>query len=445
MDDTTSTPRVLKQCVDLILSPKHEKYSIPMDINIHEKFSEHPDIQYFKKIKSKNHFNYHKYKKNPIKINKTDSLMVSDFDPYSRDALISRISSYSTINWKIPFENHELNELRCSQNGWKCVSISINNNSKNHLVCVSCKQMLTLRFNEEDFTTFEFDLKDIEEVNDHLCHEYLKQIQVSAHEENCPWRNFETPVEGIYYLKPFLHSTNEILINNYLHSLKTLVDNVSVIIERQDNFHDLIQETKSRAQIDQFTKNSNTWLMNKFYKHDKENQIIRLSTIPSWIYIISLLSWELKVQSFAHQLVLFLVCPQCNKKVFIDSTQHSPVSPSFKVPQSTGLNLSTSKILTPVKYPPTIMEDEEEFYNTVDLYSEHKPWCFMKHRASVEIMSNYLYDIIVNSETSIGINGELLEDVEMKIGDSQKRRKSFDINEGLERLNKLRKLYLVEE
>lgn len=430
------TPRVLKQCVDLLLSPKHEKYAIPMEINVNEKYNDHPDIQYFKKIKSKNHFNYHKFKKNPIKNHKIDNLMVSDFDPYSRDALISRISSYSTINWKVP--GNIIDELKCSQNGWKCVSISINNNSKNHLVCVSCKQMLTLRFNEE-ISTFEFDLNDIEEVNDHLCQEYLKQIQITAHEENCPWRNFETPVEGIYYLKPFLQTTNEILINNYLNSLKTLVDNSSVIIERQDNFHDLIQESKRRVHIEEFMKVSNTWLINRFYNHDKENQISRLSTIPSWIYIISLLSWELKVQSFAHQLVLFLVCPQCNKKVFIDSTQHSPISPSFKVPQSTGLNLSTSKILTPVKYPPTLTVDEEpDFYDTVDLYGEHKSWCLMRHNE----MSTYLYDIILKSEKAIGINGELLD---VEVVDSPKRRTSFDINEGLERLNKLRKLYLVEE
>lgn len=437
------TPRVLKQCLDLISSPKHSTYSSPVEANNSDKYASHPDIQYFKKIKSKNHFGYHKYKKSPKKTITSALVSTSHFEPYSREQLLDRLSTYSSLNWSIPSGVKDLNELKCAQNGWECVSITIHNNSKNHLVCSSCKMFISLIFNDLD-NDYGINYEDYEDLNNHIAKEYLTQIAVDGHEDHCPWRNFETPLKLTYYLPPFITSTNEILVKRYLSCLKSLVDNITVLKDKIELFPTVMDMDQ------EIMKKSNSWLLNKYYYNDKENKTMILHNIPPWIYSVAMLGWDLKVQSFSNHLVLFLVCLDCNKKVFLDSMSHPPISNEFGILPSTGLDIASSNILTPVKYPPSIeptkMENTasqydqvEEVDNNIDILEEHKSWC--SHHVLFndnDKLSDYLYHLI-----------HQLEDINtdnMDIDDTPRKRKvSFDIKEGLERLNKLRKLYLVDD
>ncbi|EGV60827.1 hypothetical protein PSN45_001379 [Yamadazyma tenuis] len=460
MESSDQTPRVLKQCLELFDSPKHEQYSMPIEVNIRDKYNHHPDIQYFKSIKSRNHFTYHKYKRTPTKSAPASLSLISDFDPFSRTLLLERLSTFSSLNWSIPLDtDHELNELKCAQNGWKCISIAINNVSKNHLLCTSCKKLLSLRFNEFSEESSELDLKNCEDLNCYLAEEYIHQVKNAGHSVNCPWRNFETPLEGVYYVKPFIESTNETLINTYLSCLKSLVDNHRIIADKQGMF---TSTSPSSERLKAFVRVSNNWILKRYYGDNKTDKSMILDHIPSWIYDISLHGWDLKVQSFSNHLVLFLVCSDCNKKVFLDYRQHPPINKDIPhVPVSTGLDLSTSKILTPVKYPSNltssvftkscydIVEEEEEEEEIIDLYSQHKCWCSRKLVwNNQERISDYLFNLIIRMETRIGPDGEYLGETDSTMytdDESCKRRVSFDVADGLERLNKLRKLYLVDD
>lgn len=448
------TPRVLKQCLDLFDSSRHDTY--PKTAENH-RFADHPDIQYFQRVKLKNHYNYHKFKRTPKRAPQSPTSHRCNFDPFSRELLLERLSTYSPLSWNLPsVEENGLSELKCAQNGWKCISISINEYTKNHLMCTSCMHILTLRFNEisslnDNEHEYGFDIDqvhDLNQLNAHLCTMYSDQIQSSGHDANCPWKNFETPLAGVYYMNPFLDSTNEALLNGYLANLRDLVENNTVIVNKAEHFQSLMDSKYNCEQLLEFIKASNNLLLDKFYQDIKENKGSLLELIPPWFYLIALLGWDLKVQSFADHLVLFLTCADCNKKLFLDQTSHPQVQKDTShLPVSTGLSLSASKILTPVKFPPSDLNkpsqfgdplaDEEEI-ESFDLLAEHKHWCF-KRRAidGNDILIDYIFNLVINTNKHE-------DDMEGQTF-SQKRKPEFDVKEGLERLNKLRKLYLVDD
>jgi len=145
--------------------------------------------------------------------------------------------------------------------------------------------------------------------------------------------------------------------------------------------------------------------------------------------------------------------------------------------------------LTPVKVPvsrissSSIYDLEEEENDSFDPF-DHKPWCCntnemtggdrrsekekettqkekeisenvkeTSHKSppsppssSPPLLYQYLIEMVKNSLLNIGVDGEYIIDSDILMDDSKlKRRKSFDINDGLERLNKLRRLYLIDE
>lgn len=473
-DFNSHTPKVLKECLDLFLSPKHDNYPAPIESGL--KYSDHPDIQYFKTVKLKNHYDYHKFKKTPKKTHKPATQRHSNFDPFSRGQLLSRLTTYSPLNWSIPMEtHHELTELKCAQNGWKCIAISVNDYSKNHLMCISCMKVVTLRFNELQMLSprsqnFESsmngandihginDINNVNELNLYLCQQYIDDITTNGHDTNCPWRHFETPLDGIYYLKPFIDSTKDALVNCYLGDLKDLIENNTIIVNKAEYFQALLDSKYNTERLLIFIKASNELLLEKFYGDNKENKSSLLELIPPWFYLIALLGWDLKVQSFANHLVLFLTCSCCNKKLFLDRASHPQVPKDVShLPSSTGLSLPTSKILTPMKIPPSHLSHSSEFVDQFheeelddepegfDLLLEHKPWCM--HRKPInddnEILIDYLFEVIINSYS--GNDQEAINKSSSAISTTGKRLSEFDIKEGLERLTKLRKLYLADD
>lgn len=420
------TPQILQKVVDVVSSPNHNHYPVPIEISLSEKYADHPDIQYFKLIKSKNHYNYHKFKKNPIKPELKDIASKSEFNPFSRQNLMGRLSTFTPLNWWCP--ENTIDELICAKSGWKCLSISINNDSKNHLLCTSCNKLLTLKYGDFDFELNS--ITDHNQVNDLLTHHYLNQLTSSGHDTNCPWINFECPVEGVYYLRPYIESNNRILIDDYLSCLYSLVQNVSIF--QRDMFDDSI----NTQVLDSVINQSNALLIERYFSHSKENQ--SLSSIPKWIYTIALLGWQLKVQAFSSKLVVYLVCCQCNKRVFLHLNR-----------SDTSIDVTESAVLTPCKYPASISSEEE----LIDISNEHKLWCVYS-RDMIEGVSlvKYLGGVIEGEaethteeqSTSMAVDSDSYNYSD-SYSDNTKRRKSFDINDGLERLNKLRKLYLIDE
>lgn len=486
-DIPVNTPRVLKSYMDLVdspnssfiqLSPSSPSQASPVAAST--RISQHPDIQYFRRIKNKYHFAYHKSKRTQASnnIDKIESKMTV-FDPYSRTLLIDRLVTYTALNWSIPnFSSstnelaNELNELKCARNGWKCTSISVNNNTKNHLICTSCQQQLILKFNNMDPsipTPFEFDLEDYQELNNALKIQYVEQITKTGHNASCPWVNFETHLEGVYHLLPYLKTTNIILMDDYLKNLINLIDN-SQVLKEMASFLDTIinadEVDENEDLFQEFIRVSNLWILHRYFSDNKENFSMMLDLLPSWFYKLAMFGWDLNIQSFSDKVVLLLICTKCNKRVFLDVATHSPIDKNdmYGVSPSTNLNMSASKILTPCQFPPVMGRykasnghfDEDHDNSSDDefnLIKEHKSWCCNTDQNFGKGLKfgKYFVELVISSEKFIGCsNDELFNENEMTLDfeDSSgrfKRKNSFDINEGLDKLNKLRKLYLIDE
>lgn len=472
-DIMSGTPKVLKEYLELISSPSHETY-IDQDERGMDRIFNHPDIQYFKNIKAKNHYNYHKLKNKNKHRPETSIIKSPAFDPYSREYLLKRLSTFTALNWHIPLssDQSDINELSCARNGWKCVSISANNNTKNHLLCTSCNHQLILKFNDinspSTFVPFDFDIEDYQELNKSLVSEYSKQIRKFGHSSDCPWINFETPLEGVYYPRPFINSTNELLTNEYLKNLKNLASNLDVFNSTSGVFKDALFNEEENPKFSDFIKISKNWLLNRYFKDNKENFFNLLERVPQWVYKVAVLGWGLHIQSFSNHLVLLLICSKCNKRIFLNSVYHEPIEKNNLIGATDlGINLPSSGVLTPCKFPPLILgkdehhdtlytdsgPDESELdgwdKDKIDLVEEHKSWC-----CNIKLIdgSTSLYQYYINIVTNSGnIHNEGTFytqydiDVSNILNSAHKRKHSFDINEGLEKFHKLRKLYLVDD
>lgn len=448
----------LQECFEVISSPKSTQSShdsanaptgAPTASPTSAKASVGSAMGYFKRIKQKNHYTYHKFKKTPKPAAPPSTHATTTFDPFSRAQLLDRLATYSPLTWNVP----DLSlELKCAQNGWKCLLISVNNYNKNHVMCVLCMKMMTLRYNPEvldgalALALDEALVPDPAQLDSHLTSTYLDQIVSSAHDINCPWRHFETPLD-IYYLKPYLQSTSDILVAKYLQNLYDLILNRTLLEPNRFQFPD-------KYNLPEFFTCSNRLLLNKFYGANKENQLVE--TVPGWFYLVALMGWDLKVQVFGQHAILFLVCGDCNKKVFV-----APLVPGDRREPGTSPALALvqppSNILTPVKIPPSNIaqyhDNHPDPYHTnhdddqldddnddIDLLTEHKTWCSMN-----ETLIDYLYSVILAQDRQGQEKDESYHQFSTTPSSTPtKRRNEFDVMEGLERLNKLRKLYLED-
>ena len=507
----SSTSQILQDCLLIIESPSYDSYK-PSNSNnslttttttttrrIKNNYSDHPDILYFQKIKQKNHFKFHKSKfQTKWNIDKVNSSkMNSNFDPYDLNSLLLRLKSFNSLNWK-SINNSSINELKCAINGWKCVSFGINQietetETKNHLLCTYCNQQLILKFEDNEDnkvhtnmieSPFDFNVLNGKEIfNDEsfqkkLIELYIKQIENIGHDINCLWKNFETPIDQIYYLKHYLPNTNQFLIEQYCKNLKNLIDNILILQEYSDCLKTDLQiinnnnnNNNNNNDFDEFIHISNEWLMAKFFPDNKENFIIGLTynnILPCWIYQLALYGWSLNVQNYAKDVILVMSCNMCNQRIFLNSHNHNHNHDHDHYEEcmiSTQLKLSLSKILTPVKYPMSNIGNDNTEFDTIiesskfDPQIQHKPWCAYLHNN----LPIYFYQMLIKSKNNIGpigdyiYNGNLMDmDMNMDINinntsiDSnqlltKKRKNSFNVNENLERLNKLRKLYLIDE
>lgn len=426
------------------------------------KYASHPDIQFFRLVKAKHHYAYHKLKRcgadtsyNP-KITESSTI----FDPYSRELLLQRLRTFNALNWNIPTSGPGediLNELVCAANGWVCESIARNNNMKNHLKCTGCGHELILKFNSVEqqpaFTPFHFDVEDINLLNSNLKLLYIEQAQRTGHAASCSWMKVHTQLAGIYYLAPHISATNDTLIDDYLKRLRNLTDNLPILLEHSPSFSHL----SPPIGVEDLTKlvtASNKWLLNRYFHDNKENFFLVLERMcPAWVYWLAAMGWDLNIQTFLSQTVLLLVCTSCNQRVFIK--QHEPEATS-----ATGSHLpilSSSKILTPCGFPPhtayhntdfpTEYMDEMEEDEEQDEYLCHKHWCSQVKNIDGHPFFEYFKNVLINLEKNIGPQGEYLSEKDQYIElerSSFKRRNSIDINDELERLTKLRKLYFVD-
>lgn len=483
---SNNTSQLLQDCLNLFQSPSNTSLNHHYNHNQVRKhtnnnpYNNHPDIQYFQKIKTKNHFNYHKSKhqtkwntdrvsssssSNTIRTRPNTNKM-SDFDPYNLDLLLSRIKSFNSLNWKTI--DPAINELKCAINGWKCVSFGIKE-SKNHLICTFCNQQLILKSDDNSYESLEITPFDYNAMSGKLYDEsfhkklvslYLKQIENSGHGQDCLWKNFETSIDGIYYLRQYLPNNDCFLIEQYCKNLKNLLDNLLILEEfSSDSFN-----SEFLSQIDELNSNfiqiSNQWLLSKFFNDNKENFFnsgFISYNIPQWIYKLAIYGWSLNIQSYSNDTILVMSCNMCNERVFLNPTSSS------KETTTSNLNLSLSKILTPVAYPMLHHShnnnDDNAFESTsindgkFDPKCHHKSWCSYLHND----LPKYFIEMLLHSEVNIGVNGEYIYDNDLMNIDTssfnnvdnddglKKRRRSFNVNEGLERLSKLRKLYFIDE
>lgn len=444
MDFRSATPKVLQRCVDVLATPSPKPDFLPRDP---AKYSSHSDIQHFRTIKAKHHFAYHKAK-HARPLEKIHAAMTV-FDPFSRAALVERLATFTALNWTA---NEGLSELKCAQNGWKCVSIALSANTRNRLVCTACGRQITLRYNSVGTAPFDFDMDDIDELNAALVAQYRPQIERSAHKDSCPWVSFETPLEGVYYLRPHIHSSNQQLVDDYLRNLRSLVDNTPVLLDRASLF------AAVASPDDAFVEASNRALLARYFRDNKENFSALLDLTPRWFYALAVYGWDLHIQSFSTKLVLLLICTKCNKRVFLEASEHAPVAKhNAHAVSQPHINVSSLKVLTPCKFPPALVAlglendafgpeiDEEN--SLFDPVGEHKPWCCNVHNMGDISYYDYFVRMFAEAERNMDTTGNFSGDLEtgLDLQTPRKRPVGFDVNEGLERLTKLRKLYLLDE
>lgn len=461
------TPRVLNQYMKIFDSPsahepdltiKHQ--SAPVTPT---KYETHPDIQFFRLVKTKHHYAYHKSK---LALSSTEeniensNLSLSGFDPFNRDQLLERLRTFNALNWHIPPGKNtgvQLTELLCAVNGWTCQSIARNNNVKNHLMCSKCGSELILRFNAEEeqpeFAPFHFDLEDIQEVNLNLKAQYSQQVQALGHQSSCPWTKVLTPINTVYYLTPYLASTNETLIELHTKALKSLLDNLMIIQEHAGFLSTLCPKPQAISKYADFCRASNLWLISRYFNNDKENYgSVLAKSCPAWLYCVSAMGWDVYTQEFNGKTVLLMICQSCNQRIFLKKSTDGEVD----------YNREHPKVLTPCEYTAAIphasakfsneyMDDIEEDEQDKDPYLGHKQWCCQVSDMAGQSYFDYFVNMVASLEEYIGPTGEYLKDrdesLDMDVDAStkfSKRRASFDLQEELERFRKLRKPYFAE-
>lgn len=489
MEFLTSTFQVLQECAEPYDTPlSHLNECLGRSYS--RSLKSHPDIQYFQRIKNTHHYQLHKSKqlKRTVELIKSRTVQ---FDPYSRSQLVARLKTFTVLNWLVPSEVSVVCDLLCARNGWSCLSFSVTNNCKNTLVCACCHKQLVVKFNDlymcasSNFESYLsgglvagdsiLSAKDYVEINKDLENHYLKQITSTGHGSSCIWRNFETPLDGVYYLRPHLNSSNQIWIGDYLESLKNLVENTMALSDSASNFQSSFLADDNDETFSRFILISNKLLLSKYYEEAGEELLSALSFTPRWIYKLAILGWSLNIQSFGSQLVLLLICSKCNKRLFLNSCNHAPVPKHdvSKIDKETNLLLSQSNVLSPCPNPITLHdthhntsvydldsheEDEDDTYGSgeFDLMKEHKSYCsIIQSVDGTTPFSEYFIQMVVDCENVIDDQGNFINTDEMLIDVdfSKKRRRNsgsvsngyLDVNEGLERLNKLRRIYFEEE
>lgn len=464
------TPRVLKQYMKIFDSPSaHEPdYTLKLQSApvTPTKYETHSDIQFFRLVKTKHHYAYHKSKlvlsSTEENVDHTNSRL-SGFEPFNREQLLQRLKTFNALNWHIPSGKNtgvQLNELLCAVNGWTCQSIARNNNVKNHLSCSKCGNELILRFNAEEeqpeYAPFHFDLEDIQAVNLNLKAQYAQQVQALGHQSSCPWTKVLTPINTVYYLTPYIASTNEALIKLHTKTLKSLFDNLAIIQEHAGFLSLLCPKPKLISTYADFCRASNLWLLSRYFNNDKENFGTILSkNCPAWLYCISGMGWDMYTQDFNGQTVLLMICQSCNQRIFLrksagpdDSSSGSQEHPKVLTPceYTAAIPHASSKFSN--EYMDEVFEEDEQ---VIDPYLGHKQWCCQVSDMAGQPYFDYFMNMVASLEEYIGPNGEYLKDrdesLDMDIDactKHSKRRASFDLQEELERFRKLRKPYFAE-
>lgn len=406
---SAGTPKVLSHCLRLFDSTdKTQETAVTRTAPATPaKFLSHPDIQFFSSIKAKNHYAYHKLKRANADENGSSIRKLPHgprFDPFSRDLLLQRLSTYTSLAWCVPSAQSELSELFCASYGWECLPLS-RGVEKNTLCCCVCRSTLILRFNSIDqqppFAPFEFDAEDVKQLNHGLSNLYLRQIRRDSHLRSCPWRDFPSPLRTAYYVVPYLEASDAFLMSDYVAVLKHNTDELMSLKVFEALIAPLVVPSKPDSAA--FCAASDQWLVNRFFKEKKENLLSATHSLhPHWVYHLSAQGW-----TFLSGPMATLECKKCFKRVFLPSDE---------------------SLLT-------------EF--------NHKQWCLFKAQIDQQPLDQYLAALVVNVRDNMDPNGDFREKeactfTEVSSSETPKRKSTDSIDEDLQKFSKLRKLYFAD-
>jgi hypothetical protein len=121
---------------------------------------------------------YERKKREELK-KRADNLQLASYAPWSRDAFLQRLETYTYKNWDVPSGLESINPVECAKAGW---SASV----KNRLTCVSCSKSFTVIVGDSPAVQHKMEAR------------YCAML-VDEHAESCQWRKRGSP-SNIYGL-----------------------------------------------------------------------------------------------------------------------------------------------------------------------------------------------------------------------------------------------------
>lgn len=354
------THEVLKRYIDSIDNKSAAKRFKPLPSNEFKESEAHPDIRYFRSIKNKNHYEYHK-KKAVVDAKAENS---TNFSPFDRSRLLNRLRTYRSSNWYLPVlppSASTLSELECACHGWECVESSPTSRWKNHLICTACCNEVYLMFNytisSSSNVPHSLSGSDYDFVNEALMRKYSQLIISSGHNKNCPWVNLHTPKETVYYFTPYAMATNRILFDEYVVALKSIFVHLGSLLSSYRLERLEFPENIDSTIISKFVTSSKSLLVDK--NADLSNgEDLSVDNIPISFFFIAASGWKLLVKSFNDERLELFKCDSCGGVASV---------PSILEPKSSQSNSLS------------VFSDSPELQHATAMLSslnnKHKSWC----------------------------------------------------------------------
>ncbi|CAN6668623.1 hypothetical protein TRVA0_040S01266 [Trichomonascus vanleenenianus] len=113
-------------------------------------------------------------------VKSSSDLRSTKYAPWSRDAFLERLSTYSYRNWTVPSNLTEISPVECVKHGW--VGLPVGGSAKeNTIQCVNCLRIINVNVGGDSLGETRAQVQQL------MAQKYRTRL-VSEHVESCPWK-----------------------------------------------------------------------------------------------------------------------------------------------------------------------------------------------------------------------------------------------------------------